>query len=119
MKFEIYEHDDDLCARGCGVGCTRNTHAAGYADAAAYYTKRKDDELAKALKELAALKRRVKLVQKLATLATKVWDMGAESSWKSHSGYLTILMQLGDTLNLRRDVSAGLEATIKSGTKFV
>jgi hypothetical protein len=29
-KPELYEHDEDLCARGCGRGCSRNTYANGY-----------------------------------------------------------------------------------------
>lgn len=36
FKLFEYEHDADLCARGCGRGCSRNTYERGFADAMVY-----------------------------------------------------------------------------------
>lgn len=51
-RVELYEHDDDLCARGCGRGCSRNTHQQGFADGVAF-----------ARAEVRELKQRVRLAR--------------------------------------------------------
>jgi len=49
---ELYEHDDDLCARGCGRGCSQNQYNIGYTAAAEYVRKTEVAPLRADLKRL-------------------------------------------------------------------
>jgi predicted RNA-binding Zn-ribbon protein involved in translation (DUF1610 family) len=32
QTVELYEHDDDMCSRGCGRGCSRNQYHIGFSE---------------------------------------------------------------------------------------
>lgn len=63
-KVELYEHDDDLCARGCGKGCSRNTYAVGWSEARQYDADQRDAHAAKLRAQLADARKRIRLARK-------------------------------------------------------
>lgn len=53
------------------------------------------------------LEARLKKIESVGKLALKVWRAGAENDWKSTTGYITILMQIGDHASGKKKLPSG------------
>jgi hypothetical protein len=65
-KVELYDHDDDLCARGCGRGCSRNTHDVGFQDGVNFASRAAERANAALRATVADLRKRIRLMRAIA-----------------------------------------------------